>query len=576
MGSYEAARKLVGTTAFHVASLGALWLVMVVLVDPRGNFPLDDDWSYGRSVQALVEDHHFYLTGFTAMPLVAQVIWGALFSLPAGFSFTALRLSTLVLGLAGILAIYFLLREARASRGVAFLGALGVACNPLYCLLAFTFMTDVPFVAVSSLALLFLVRGASRGRDRDLLLGVLFGGTALLIRQPALLIFVAFGVAYLATRGVSRRSVVTAVAPAAVAGAGLLAYRRLLEATIGVPVLYGRPYDPLNEAAASAFDAAGQFLDRIGVAFVYLGLFLLPLAIVVSTRRLLLLTAPLVGAVMVGLVWADKLMPLSGNIVYDEVGLGPPLLRDVYILGLPHLERAPREVWIIVTAAGVAGALLIVEQLALTILGLARRLSLAPVLGLVGLALYLVSIAIAGYLDRYLVFALPFALLCVAAPARGRWRTVAAGVVLAVYAAVSVAGTHDYLSWNRARWSALDDLTARGVSYREIDGGFEFNGWYGYDPSYRETPGKSGWWVYGDRYVLSFGPLPGFEVMARYRYRRWLPGRDTILVLRRVDTQEGAQALARRLERELRLGASPRTFAQRAAPVRVVEQAADR
>jgi hypothetical protein len=49
-----------------------------------------DDWSYARAVQSLIQNGRLELTGFTSMPLIAHVFWGALFCFPFGFSFTAL------------------------------------------------------------------------------------------------------------------------------------------------------------------------------------------------------------------------------------------------------------------------------------------------------------------------------------------------------------------------------------------------------------------------------------------------------------------------------------------------------
>src|SRR5690242_11795839 len=90
------------------------WAVAIIAINPVGDFPLNDDWSYGYAVRKLVEEGALQFSGWTAANLLAQVAWGALFTLPLGFSFTALRVSTLVLGLAGVLATYGLLREARA------------------------------------------------------------------------------------------------------------------------------------------------------------------------------------------------------------------------------------------------------------------------------------------------------------------------------------------------------------------------------------------------------------------------------------------------------------------------------
>jgi hypothetical protein len=46
-------------------------------------------------VQGFVERGDWRPTGFTGMPLITQSLWGAVFCKAAGFSFNALRLSTL-------------------------------------------------------------------------------------------------------------------------------------------------------------------------------------------------------------------------------------------------------------------------------------------------------------------------------------------------------------------------------------------------------------------------------------------------------------------------------------------------
>jgi hypothetical protein len=72
-----------------------VWLLMVLLVNPAGELLLNDDWSSSRTVPSLVEHGRLECTGFTSRPLIAQVLWSALFCLPFGFSSTALRVSTL-------------------------------------------------------------------------------------------------------------------------------------------------------------------------------------------------------------------------------------------------------------------------------------------------------------------------------------------------------------------------------------------------------------------------------------------------------------------------------------------------
>src|SRR5690606_24152650 len=143
--------------------------------------------------------------------------------------------------------------------------------------------------------------------------------------------------------------------------------------------------------------------------------------------------------------------------------------------------------------------------------------------------IYLLPLTLSSFFDRYLLPLLPLVLLAAPAPRLGgrlRPHVVAAALLMAGFGVFAVAGTHDYLAWNRARWRALDALLAAGVRPSEIDGGFEFNGRYGYDPAYVRSEERSWYWVQGDQFVVAFGPLPGYETKEAYPYPRWLPGGD--------------------------------------------------
>jgi hypothetical protein len=169
---------------------------MAVLIRPVGDFPLNDDWSYGKIVRTLVETGRLEYTPWVSMALLTQILWGALFCLPFGFSHTALRFSTLTLGLAGVLGTYALLRECRMRRSTAFLGALTVAVNPVYFNLAATFMTDVPFFAFAVLSAWLLVRALRRGSVPLAVGGIALACGATLIREVGMIIPFAFALAW--------------------------------------------------------------------------------------------------------------------------------------------------------------------------------------------------------------------------------------------------------------------------------------------------------------------------------------------------------------------------------------------
>jgi len=69
--------------------------------------------------------------------------------------------------------------------------------------------------------------------------------------------------------------------------------------------------------------------------------------------------------------------------------------------------------------------------------------------------------------------------------------------------------------------AALGALEAQGIRPQQIDGGYEYNGWYLYDPKYQPTQGKSYWWVTDDEYMITSGPMPGYRPVAAYKYHRW-------------------------------------------------------
>ena len=105
-------------------AIAVVWLAMVILVNPIGDFPLGDDWIYGGATKLLVEHGDFRIPGWVAANALTQAFLGALFCLPVQFSYTALRLSTLTLGFVGVLALYACVREIGGMRLPRFRGQL--------------------------------------------------------------------------------------------------------------------------------------------------------------------------------------------------------------------------------------------------------------------------------------------------------------------------------------------------------------------------------------------------------------------------------------------------------------------
>lgn len=196
-----------------LALLAFLWIVGCIAINPFGEFPLIDDWSFARDVRHLVETGNYQTTGWGAMTLLTHVLWGSLFCLPAGFSFTALRFSSIFAGLLGLMGAYLLIRDFNQPRWLSVLVACTLASFPAYCLLSYTFMTDVSFAALAIWSLVFLARNLRSDSTKHVLLGSMFAVLAILCRQVGLAIPLAFLIVSLVKRKLTILQTVRAAVP---------------------------------------------------------------------------------------------------------------------------------------------------------------------------------------------------------------------------------------------------------------------------------------------------------------------------------------------------------------------------
>jgi hypothetical protein len=488
---------------------------IVLAVGPSGDFPLSDDWSYAYAVEGLCK--------------------------LLGPSFEILRASTIVLAVSAICAFAMLLRDLRLPPTARTLAIATVGLSPLYINLSFTFMTDVPFTALCLWAAFFYVRGlGDPAQPRALIAGAALATAALLVRQHGIFVAAAASIACLwpGVRGAEAfgmkplpRRFVDAVAAGALPATAFIAFHIWLFAFRGAPAGIE---NKVTEAAGTGWVELGNLSFR---ALEYLGLLLVPVAIaqaraISRTRRTpLIASAILLGGCILFLYLRDgELMFYLTNVLHD-FGLGALTLRDTLFLGKPPVHSIGIGLSITLTAVATASAGVLIASWTNAISEL-REAPKAFILFCFVLLAASSLLHAAFYFDRYLLPVLPFAAtaaLIGLAPARS---APAAWVAAGLLGWWAVAGTHDSMEWNRARYAALADLEASGVSPREIDGGMEYNAWrlaaaLGTWPTKEEArPGKpdsarSWWWVVDDRYILSFRPLNGYSIQFPAQDKSW-------------------------------------------------------
>jgi 4-amino-4-deoxy-L-arabinose transferase-like glycosyltransferase len=569
--------------------IAAIYIACVLLVDPRGAFPLNDDWTYARSAFRLASGEGLRIDEWSAPSLVGQAMYGGLLTRCFGPSFLVLRVSTLVLSCGIALLLWAMFERLEIRRRLAWAAVLSWIFNPIQFWLSFTFMTEVPFLFFAGLGIYFLLLSASsRNRWVVSACGAAFG-YAFLIRQTAAL-FIGVVFVLLAVVGKHRtiqERFVRATTFALTAGAFVAGFEVWAILGEGATPAIRRKFELLRNITAAQLN--GNFF---GILF-YLSFMLMPLWICLLPRlwrlaratgavRTLLTTGGWGAIAGYGLWWFGAhcarypylpgkayhaQMPFLLNILYDT-GLGPVTLDPTYY-GPPATPVYP-EPWLGVTILTAIGVVVLGSTFTLGIPAASARgtpsamrllvlFSLLSVLAVTAFEVIFSHREEGGLFDRHvLTAALPALLLATSLGHAGETGAVeqsgakrqaarqggdstigfsAALAAIAILAWFSVSATHDYMAWNRLRWELGGDLLKQGVDPLTISGGFEFNAWHNYDTfRARGNIRKVYYWWYDDlEFLITMEPQERYCVRRRVDYYSWLHRRSLpVYLLQRI------------------------------------------
>ncbi|MDB5243979.1 MAG: 4-amino-4-deoxy-L-arabinose transferase, partial [Spirosoma sp.] len=467
--------------------ISVFWAILAIAINPYGEFPYSDDWAYALSVKSLVETQTFFISGWTAVNLGIQIVWGALFCLPFGFSFTAIRISTLVAGLIGLLGTHQLIYNSTENKSLAFIGTLLMLVNPMYLGLSASFMTDVPFYALAVWSMSYMVIGLKHNAWRPMLIGLGFSILALLIRQLGIALFAGFGVAYIAYKGINLKSIGVAGITVIVGLGTQIVYQRWLSHVMPGMASYNGQASNFFHLSFYKLNLIRHFISHTFIALMYVGVFIFPYLLLLLTKNSLTNFPKKLGlyvllTVIVLSIWYyffDGInMPIWWNTL-NAFGFGPMLLRDIYyrLYGLPFPEFV-HLMMIGVTIGSLLGSIGILYYL-IRIIQYLTRWSMDVSQRAVGilffsvLVIYYLPMGVQGLFDRYLLL-IPVLLVILIhlslkdaneqkkqVPLRlPRFMSIG---LLGIYFLYSVCAIHDFLAWNRVRWQALTNLMQQGM-----------------------------------------------------------------------------------------------------------------
>jgi 4-amino-4-deoxy-L-arabinose transferase-like glycosyltransferase len=568
-----------------VLGLTAIWGLVTAVVGLGGDFPLNDDWAYAATARNLLYTGHFRVVEWAAPSLLTHALWGAAALRVMGDTYVALRCGTLLWALAALLSLYGLARVAFEPK-TAVLAALALGLSPWFVSLSFTYMTDVPWLAMmlaSLLAFIHALRPGSSGPPRRplLLLSGALVGAAALTRQFAVVMAPAFVLvlALDARRRHGARWMRPAAKDAFVWCAPVLAF--FVPFQLWYVRVHGATQANRETVLRMRQVNVWKVLVHLACVVHYAGLWLFPVALAlpvwrrlkdivssrergfggeapIVTRRQAIVTLVLFGGYAIGRPLAalfgaaadrpaapiHELMPYLHNVFY-LASLGPPTITGTY-MGWEPMPRSGAWLGVVLTFASTIGAVVALGLFRTTVDSAWRtwhgaatrpdttRSEMLGVLLLGACATYLLwHLATGPFLfDRYLLPALPMVVLLglQAAPAQVPRSPLFLGWIVAL-AVFSLGGTREYLSWNDARDRAVRALFASGIPVGDVDGGFEVNAPRHFEAYLKRTGALTrdeSFWLKRTPYRISFWPAsdPACTTEARYPYWTWPGSRE--------------------------------------------------
>jgi hypothetical protein len=529
-----------GNTRWYTAWTSiAIFALLALLAWPAGDFPLNDDWTYAKSLLKLEKEGVIDL-GTSSSALVTQLFYGLLFIKLFGFSFIALRLSTCLSVLVFVLILQRVLVLLKVSGPFAIFFTLCFVLNPIYFSLSHTFMTDVNFCTLLLCCLWCALKFHTEKRVGTFILFFIFSLLLIFLRQFGMLVPFAFLLSCLFLPQKRVQWSITALAGCMLL---FLAFSRFEASAAARSSVFYHAAAQQDLLSASYWETlVDNFRQRGDVLLVNVSVWMLPLSLVllVNLRRRAgsrLKVAALLGSSLGAfLFYGPRNFPL-GN-VFANMSVGAETFYESLIWpGDPFPHTFSERFLTVLQLTQVLSTFIFSYTLIIFIALLANKsitITSRPLAILLGVFLvgYSAMLFIPEmFLDRYLLpLILVLGLLALTSDAAIRitWPGFA---ILIPFAFVAVAGTRDYFTLNRLRWKANTHLRQDlQIPPEKINGGYEVNSWHEGQPFnwYDHTL------INNHEYLVQYRPEKDFTVYRTYPFYRFLSlSGDTLCIYKR-------------------------------------------
>ncbi len=515
-----------------------LLFITELFIFPIGEFALNDDWAYAKSVYRLNQSGNFFIGLWPAMTLYSHALLGFAFVKIFGFSFTVLRFANMFLCIVTLLHVYKFFCK-KNSPGISALVCAFIVFNPFYLNIFNSFMTDLSFFNFSFLAFYYLNNYFLNRKNLHLLIFFLFAVLAILTRQLGIVLFLAFIIVEALNYKRSKKNY------------WLIS---LLSFGAALILLYIFENDQLPKFPAGSnyqgifFSPTKMQLDdhiitsaikKIFNIIRYSGALLLLILVLLAPALLQRLkSANKYFLSAIAIAFAFYLYVLRdehalGNI-FINIGVGIESTVDMLMIRSSDLHSTSNALFIFLMALFSAGYMLFAFLIGSVNLKSLKQISLSQQFVALVLIGYLCLIGIVETsFDRYSIFFALFVVVFIMSNTISFSKRSVIGSLFCffVFFLFSVFATKDYFTAAKIKKQIFNELVINDkINPIEINAGFEYQLW-------DQADGEVDWinWDhYNDKkYVIARGKIENFDVIGSYPYRRFVPFKtDTFFVVK--------------------------------------------
>jgi hypothetical protein len=503
------------------------WYVFALaILHPLTDAPVVDSWLYGSAVRRFLRTGEIRFAGYTQAMPIAQVFYGAAWAHWFGANSVSLEIATVIVAIGCGVMFHALARKCGARQWQALAATGLLVCNPCFTFLSFSFMTEIPFLALIVGTHLAFANAKGPRAQLWLWLAAVLAVIAFMIRPFGAMTIagcvgaiVIYDVALRRPHRINSARLIVMLAPFAVALAACALF------WIWLTVLKPKPWSlQLDEDQfAYIFQVPLAVYIRAGVLgpALYLGTVLAPLALLqlatVRWRKVAIIAGAIFGSALL-LMQIDHSLPVTPEYSCFGGSHNTLLLRGMSNRFI--WESGWQYIFLILASFGAAGLIVAFAEIFMRM----RRATAAILIG--STVYWAATIPLWFYNDRYYLVLVPAGAIVLALAPLPRTRLVkgAGFAMILAMGLLSLGGTYSYQRGLGVILAARNGLEREGVPRSAIDAGYSLNGedLYRYPKHGIETmkleagiPMITSPKV--DEYTIASDAIPGSEIVRRLK-----------------------------------------------------------